>query len=129
LGLVSPYAFNYHRNKSDHAFHGLAFANFNTADDAQTAVDKLNNYELDRRRLRVELKKRLPAEEEQRQRLGRQSNQQLTHQMTPSTTAAQSVEARLTALDILNPALQPRIIYREPPTLIPQTGNTSFRLY
>ena len=27
LGLVPPYAFNYHRNKSDRAFHGLAFAN------------------------------------------------------------------------------------------------------
>ena len=65
LGLVPPYAFNYHRNKSDRAFHGLAFANFNTADEAQAAVDVLNNYELDRRRLRVELKKRLPAEEEQ----------------------------------------------------------------
>src|SRR5271169_7152924 len=68
LGLVPPYAFNYHRNKSDRAFHGLAFANFNTAHEAQAAVDVLNNYELDRRRLRVELKKKLPAEEE-RQKL------------------------------------------------------------
>src|SRR5271170_5974068 len=80
MGLIPPYAFNYHRNKNDKSFHGLAFANFNSSTDAQAAVDVLNNYELDRRRLRVELKKRLPVEEEQRQRLARQSRRQLVQQ-------------------------------------------------
>ena len=136
LGLVPPYAFNYHRNKSDRAFHGLAFANFNTAHEAQAAVDVLNNFELDRRRLRVELKKRLPAEEEQRQRLARQSKRQLTHQTTPpmgfqqqsmmgqEVQSPQPVEAMPMVLDILNPALRPRIVYRGPPTPTPQTGIT-----
>src|SRR5436190_2908835 len=77
LSLVSPYAFNYHRNKSDRAFHGLAFANFNAAHDAHAAVDVLNNFELGGRRLRVELKKKLPAEEE-RQKLARQTRRQVT---------------------------------------------------
>jgi RNA recognition motif-containing protein len=133
LGLVPPYAFNYHRNKSDRAFHGLAFANFNTANEAQAAVDVLNNYELDRRRLRVELKKRLPAEEEQRQRLARQSKRQLTHQTTPpagfqlqpmmgqEVQSPQPVEAIPTGHD-LNPALRPRIVYQGPPTPTPQAG-------
>ena len=137
LGLVPPYAFNYHRNKSDRAFHGLAFANFNTANDAQAAVDVLNNYELDRRRLRVELKKRLPAEEEQRQRLARQSKRQLTHQTTPPSgfhqqsimgqegQTTQTVDTMTMTLDSLNPALRPRIVYRGPPTPTPQTGNAS----
>ena len=141
LGLVPPYAFNYHRNRSDRAFHGLAFANFNTADDAQAAVDVLNNYELDRRRLRVELKKRLPAEEEQRQRLARQSKRQLTQQTTPPTgfqqpsimgqevQSPQLVEAMPLVLDTLNPSLRPRIVYRGPPTPTPQTGNMPIRLY
>ena len=106
LGLVPPYAFNYHRNKSDRAFHGLAFANFNTANEAQAAVDGLNNYELDRRRLRVELKKRLPAEEEQRQRLARQSKRQLTHQTTsptgfqPQSMMGQKVQSSQSVEDI-----------------------------
>ena len=130
LGLVPPYAFNYHRNRSDRAFHGLAFANFNAAHEAQAAVDALNNYELDRRRLRVELKKRLPAEEE-RQKLARR---QLTSQTTTSTglqavtpdiqpTSSQPLESMPMASDILDPVLRPRILYRGPPTPTPHTGS------
>ena len=97
----------------------------------------LNNYELDRRRLRVELKKRLPAEEEQRQRLARQSKRQLTHQTTPPSgfhqqsimgqegQTTQTVDTMTMTLDTLNPALRPRIVYRGPPTPTPQTGNAS----
>lgn len=115
LGLVSPYAFNYHRDKNDRVFRGFAFANFKTADEAQIAVDKLNNYELGGRRLRVELKKKkLSAEEEQRQRLTRQSKGQVQ--------SAQSTETMSMILEILNPALRPRIIYREPSIPIPQSG-------
>ena len=86
LRLVPPYAFNYHRNKSDGTFHGLAFANFNAPYEAQAAVDALNNFKLEGRRLRVEVKKRLPMEEEERQRLARQSRRQLTHNSLLPTT-------------------------------------------
>jgi RNA recognition motif-containing protein len=123
LGLVPPYAFNYHRNKSDRAFHGLAFANFNAPHEAQAAVDTMNNYELDRRRLRVELKKRLPAEEEQRQRLARQSRRQLPQtQISPLTQETQPAESMPMASDILDPQLRPRIVFREPQTPSPSTG-------
>jgi len=135
LGLVPPYAFNYHRNKADGAFHGLAFANFNTPRDAQNAVDVLNNYELDRRKLRVELKKRLPAEEEQRQRLVRQTRRQTTQptplpsepeQSRPSvqevltTTLSGAVISLPMASDVLDPQYWPHIVYHEPSTPAPQ---------
>ena len=104
LGLVPPYAFNYHRNKSGvRAFHGFAFANFNTSHDAQTAVDKLNNFKLDGRPLRVELKKRLPAEEEERKRLARQSKLQI----------------------MLDPGLRPCIVYHAPPTPTSEAGTSN----
>lgn len=151
LGLVPPYAFNYHRNKSDRAFHGLAFANFNASHEAQAAVDILNNYELEGRRLRVELKKRLPAEEEQRQRLARQSRR-VTQQPLPQANVQQSygdtgpaftdtgATAFTTAVqqshvqppaesvpldgdDILEPQLRPRIVF-EPTTPTPEAGGT-----
>src|SRR5271156_5215373 len=76
LNLTPPYAFNYHRNRADGSFHGLAFANFTNPNEALDAVNVLNNFELERRRLRVELKKRLSPEEEQRQRLERQARRQ-----------------------------------------------------
>jgi RNA recognition motif-containing protein len=139
LGLVPPYAFNYHRNKVDRAFHGLAFANFQNASEAQKAVDVLNNYELERRRLRVELKKKLPAEEEQRQRLARQSRRQ---QLSTTATAGlgtafgaltigsgggsagiQDVgyDGAPSAMDYLDPAIRPHIVYR-PTHTTPQSG-------
>lgn len=141
LGLIPPYAFNYHRNKNDRSFHGLAFANFNSPDDAQAAVDKLNNYELDRRRLRVELKKKLPAEEE-RQKLARQTTRRQASpqaSLSLATTFQQGGipqeigqgssgelvgEAMAMSYDILDPALRPKILYRGPPTPTPtlQTG-------
>jgi hypothetical protein len=136
LGLTPPYALNYHR-KSDRAFHGLAFANFNASHEAQAAVDVLNNFELDRRRLRVELKKRLPAEEEQRQRLARQSRRQIPHEGIPistdtsrtptATSHSQPLESMPMTSDILNPLLRPRIVYqRDPLTPSPPTGMSSW---
>ena len=136
LGLIPPYAFNYHRNRGDGTFHGLAFANFNAPHEAQAAVDKLNNYELERRRLRVELKKRLPAEEEQRQRLARQSRRQLAQQSaqvteyTQPSTSVQDESPRvmqtnpsvLVGDDFLDPLLRPRIVFGEPATPAPTAG-------
>ena len=138
LGLVPPYAFNYHRNKVDGAFHGLAFANFQNANEAQSAVDVLNNYELERRRLRVELKKKLPAEEEQRQRLARQSRRQVTTPVTaglgaafgtmsvasgPAGPGVQELGFDAAALSMVNldPAIRPRILYRHTQST-PHTG-------
>ncbi len=46
LGIIPPHAFNYHR-RSDGIFRGIAFANFHTSHEAQTAVDMLNDYELE----------------------------------------------------------------------------------
>lgn len=139
MGLTPPYAFNYHRNKSDRAFHGLAFANFNAPHEAQAAVDTLNDFELEGRRLRVELKKRLPAEEEQRQRLARQSRRQLTQPSpiappvnvfgrttpVPLEQQAQQLEASLES-DILDPQLRPRIVFREAKTPTPEAGAFHF---
>jgi RNA recognition motif-containing protein len=132
LGLTPPYAFNYHRNRSDRAFHGLAFANFNAPHEAQAAVDTLNNYELSGRRLRVELKKRLPAEEEQRQRLARQSRRQLTsstsgtigiQEGSPGPSGGIPQELRYVGMgEMLDPQLRPKIVYREPSTPSPTAG-------
>ena len=138
LGLAPPYAFNYHRNRSDRAFHGLAFANFNAPHEAQAAVDTLNNFELSGRRLRVELKKRLPAEEEQRQRLARQSRRQLAQ--TASGTIGIQIQqmqqeghglplppvggqegVRFVG-ELLDPQLRPRIVFKEPSTPSPKAG-------
>jgi RNA recognition motif-containing protein len=70
LGLVPSYAFNYHCKTG--AFCGLAFANFKEAGHARKVVEVLNNHQSKRRRLRVKLKKKLPAEEQERWRLVRQ---------------------------------------------------------
>ena len=43
-------------------FHGIVFANFMNPHEALKAVNLLNNFELERRQLRVELKKRLSSE-------------------------------------------------------------------
>lgn len=64
LHLPLPYAFNYHFDKG--VFRGLAFANFNTAEETAMAIEGLNNYGLHGRRLRVEYKKMLPAQERER---------------------------------------------------------------
>lgn len=120
LGLVPPFAFNYHRTERGGAFHGLAFANFNAPHEAQAAVDALNNFELERRRLRVEFKKKLPAEEEERKRLEKQSRRQRTYQSSLPTTfggqgggvgvEGQGIVAIPMARDILDPLIRPQIV-------------------
>lgn len=86
-------------------------------------MDALNNFELERRRLRVELKKKLPAEEEQQKKLERRSNGQLSHENSFLTTfgagARQGmgvegqqagVEAIPIPIDILDPGIRPQIV-------------------
>jgi len=137
LGLVPPYAFNYHRNKTDHTFHGLAFANFNAPHEARAAVDALNNFQLDGRPLWVELKKRLPAEEEQRKRQAKRLNGQLWHENSFLTTLEggarhrmgmeeqrEGVEAIAIANDILDPAIRPQIVSLVPVATTPPIGTS-----
>jgi RNA recognition motif-containing protein len=110
LGLVRPYAFNYHRKQSDCVFHGLAFANFNESNDAQAAVDTLNNYELNGRKLRVELKKKQPPEEKQ---------QQMSTGEQDVQSPMQFIEWMRMTSNIVDPLLRPRLVFPEP---TPQTG-------
>lgn len=113
LSLVPPSAFNYHRKGSNGAFHGLAFANFCAPHDAQAAVNTLNNYELDGRRLRAELKKKRPTEETQRQlSIGGQDVQ----------SPMQFVEWMRMASDIIDPLLRPSIVFPEPTIPTSQTS-------
>jgi hypothetical protein len=98
-------------------------------------VDALNNFELRRRRLRVELKKRLPAEEEQGQGLARRSNVQLSHWDWFLTTFEGGVrqgmevegrhvdvEAIRIANEILDPGIRPQIVLLVPVTVTEPIG-------
>lgn len=115
MGLVSPKAFNYYRNKVDNKFHGLAFANFNSAYDALAVMNKLNGYELDGRLLQVEPKKRLSPEKQSCGQI-RPSPSQSRQFNEPSL--AQDIFQPVEPLkyipkanDPLNPQLQPQIIF------------------
>lgn len=64
LNLPLPYAFNYHFDNG--VFRGLAFANFNSIEETAMVVSVMNGREIDGRKLRVEYKKMLPAQERER---------------------------------------------------------------
>lgn len=64
LCVPLPYAFNYHFDGG--VFRGLAFANFTTSGETDRAIDALNHYDLQGRKLRVEYKRMLPADERAR---------------------------------------------------------------
>jgi RNA recognition motif-containing protein len=68
---------------------GLAFANFNSAEEAKAAVNSLNGYELLERTLRVELRKMLSPEEEQQKRQVKQLRKQRIHPYLHSTKLTQ----------------------------------------
>ena len=129
LGLVLPYAFNYHRNRTDGAFRGLAFANFTHPHEAQAAVDVLNNYELEGRRLRVELKKRLSAEEEQRKRLARQSRRSVAPQMQFLSGTPLAGESIHLGGDFLDPQFKPRLVPREATSPTVPAGMNTVSIY
>ncbi|KAG0141495.1 hypothetical protein CROQUDRAFT_663759 [Cronartium quercuum f. sp. fusiforme G11] len=64
LMIPAPYAFNYHFDNG--VFRGLAFANFRSASEADSAVAGLNGFDISGRKLRVEYKKVLQAGEKER---------------------------------------------------------------
>ncbi|KAI2391726.1 Peptidyl-prolyl cis-trans isomerase pin4 [Ophidiomyces ophidiicola] len=90
LSLPLPYAFNYHFDNG--VFRGLAFANFTSAEETAAVIEVLNHFDLNGRKLRVEYKKMLPAQERERiEREKRERRGQLEEQHRPiATTQLQS---------------------------------------
>lgn len=77
--LPQPYAFNYHFDQG--VFRGLAFANFQNADDTAIVIEKMNGLDVQGRKLRVEYKKMLPEHERERiEREKREKRGQLEEQ-------------------------------------------------
>jgi hypothetical protein len=77
--LPQPYAFNYHFDQG--VFRGLAFANFQNAEDTATVIEKMNGLDVQGRKLRVEYKKMLPEHERERiEREKREKRGQLEEQ-------------------------------------------------
>lgn len=82
MRLPLPYAFNYHFDNG--IFRGLAFANFTTAEETGQVIQVMNHLELQGRKLRVEYKKMLPAQERERiERDKREKRGQLQEQHQP----------------------------------------------
>ncbi|KAK5992050.1 RNA-binding post-transcriptional regulator cip2 [Cladobotryum mycophilum] len=79
MHLPQPYAFNYHFDNG--VFRGLAFANFQSAEDTRIVIDAMNGMDVHGRKLRVEYKKMLPeAERERIEREKRERRGQLEEQ-------------------------------------------------
>jgi hypothetical protein len=79
LNLPQPYAFNYHFDNG--VFRGLAFANFQSAEDTRVVIEAMNGMDVHGRKLRVEYKKMLPeAERERIEREKRERRGQLEEQ-------------------------------------------------
>jgi RNA recognition motif-containing protein len=120
LGLVPPYSFNYHKNQ-DGKFTGRAFANFYHPHQAKAAVVKLNNHILHSRQLRVEFKKKMTPEEEQKRAQEKQlrlQNQQIqTLQPIPDRHPVNLIES-----DVFNPQIELKIVSREWSTFVPKIG-------
>lgn len=71
LGLVTPFAFNFHYDtplqpNAQPMFRGLAFANFRLAEEAAAAQAALNGYDIHGRKLRVEFKRHLRMGEKEK---------------------------------------------------------------
>ena len=79
MQLPQPYAFNYHFDNG--VFRGLAFANFQSAEDTRVVIEAMNGMDVHGRKLRVEYKKMLPeAERERIEREKRERRGQLEEQ-------------------------------------------------
>ncbi|KAJ1656472.1 Peptidyl-prolyl cis-trans isomerase pin4 [Dispira simplex] len=75
LDIPIPYALNYHYEGG--VFRGLAFANFRTPEETMLVMATLNGFDLAGRKLKVEYKRMLPADQEaakQEARLARRNS-------------------------------------------------------
>jgi len=121
LGLTAPYAFNYHRTRDVGKLTGLAFANFHHPHEAKAAVLKLNNYTLHNRQLRVEFKKKLPSEEEQKQTQARQLN--LQNQQIQTLQHIPDIHpVTLMVSNVFDSQIELKIVSREQSTFVPKIG-------
>ena len=121
MQLPQPYAFNYHFDNG--VFRGLAFANFQSAEDTRLVIEAMNGLEVHGRKLRVEYKKMLPeAERERIEREKRERRGQLEEQHRAPMLHQQSSVQSLGALSQSqargggshlgrSPASQPRPLY------------------
>ncbi|KFA71564.1 hypothetical protein S40288_08858 [Stachybotrys chartarum IBT 40288] len=97
MHLPQPYAFNYHFDNG--VFRGLAFANFQNAEDTRTVIENMNGMDVHGRKLRVEYKKMLPeAERERIEREKRERRGQLEEQHRAPMLHQQSSIQSLSAL-------------------------------
>lgn len=127
LGLPLPYAFNYHFDNG--VFRGLAFANFSSAEETAAVISSLNGREIGGRKLRVEYKKMLPAQErerierEKRERRGQLEEQHASRSNSPVAAAAsltgqgQDVVAAAAAASHRSPRSPGRPDFNDPETL------------
>ncbi|EEP79160.1 conserved hypothetical protein [Uncinocarpus reesii 1704] len=106
MSLPLPYAFNYHFDNG--VFRGLAFANFTSAEETATVIDVLNHFDLNGRKLRVEYKKMLPAQERERiEREKRERRGQLEEQHRPMATSQLQNQNSMSSLASHLPAASP----------------------
>ncbi|KAH7320787.1 R3H domain-containing protein [Stachybotrys elegans] len=97
MHLPQPYAFNYHFDNG--VFRGLAFANFQSAEDTRTVIEAMNGMDVHGRKLRVEYKKMLPeAERERIEREKRERRGQLEEQHRAPMLHQQSSIQSLSAM-------------------------------
>ncbi|KAM5458543.1 Peptidyl-prolyl cis-trans isomerase pin4 [Microsporum audouinii] len=106
MNLPLPYAFNYHFDNG--VFRGLAFANFTSAEETATVIELLNHFELQGRKLRVEYKKMLPAQERERiEREKRERRGQLEEQHRPMATSQLQHQTSMSSLASHMPTTSP----------------------
>ncbi|KAG6009461.1 hypothetical protein E4U21_002376 [Claviceps maximensis] len=97
MNLPQPYAFNYHFDNG--VFRGLAFANFQSAEDTRVVIEAMNGMDVHGRKLRVEYKKMLPeAERERIEREKRERRGQLEEQHRAPMLHQQSSVQSLSSL-------------------------------
>lgn len=106
LNLPLPYAFNYHFDSG--VFRGLAFANFTSSEETAAVIDRLNHFELQGRKLRVEYKKMLPLQERERiEREKRERRGQLEEQHRPMVATQLNNQPSMSSLSSHVPATSP----------------------
>lgn len=100
MTLPKPYAFNYHFDNG--TFRGLAFANFHSPEETKHVIRALNGYELIGRKLRVEYKKVLPAD--QRERIELQKRQKAIQEDPIVAASLRSKPDKKLEIDLNDPA-------------------------